>query len=216
MKKFLGLMAATVLSILPSESASNPIIVSQNISAVSENVYDILPWQMERLAEPIRLSNCPGTNIIEWRPAPSNQDKELLNKTCSKIFKKYTSFLKSEGIQRVPVFNDFRLDLSLIPVSGDFRNLNDHTFRFKNRVKTYDDEGNIAQIWGYTDFRNKISFIRSDITIEKGKINSKTLVVFAHEMYHALSRQLGIDAEYHFNSKIDEEMAQKFTNYLGM
>lgn len=215
MKKILGAIAFFAFTILSNESSSNPITPTENISN-KDSIYDIKPWQSEKLANPIELSNCPGIKIVEWRPAPSVKSTDLLNKTCLKIFSKYSGFLKSQKIFYDGNFDNFHLDISLIPVSDEFRNLNDHIFRFRDRVKTYDNEGKVDKIWGYTDFRNKISFVRSDITTEKGQVNHKVLIVFAHEMYHALSNQLGINGKYHYNPKIDEEMAKKFTVYLGL
>lgn len=215
MKKILRAVAFSALIFFSREAGSNPIISTKDIPN-KDDIYDIKPWPSEKLANPIKLSNCPGTKIIEWRPAPSIEGIDLLNKTCLKIFKKYSEFLKSQKILYDGNFDNFHLEISLIPISDEFRDLNDQFFRFRDRIKTYDDEGKVNKIWGYTDFKNKISFVRSDITTEKGNINHKVLTIFAHEMYHALSHQLGVNAKYHYNPKIDEEMAQKFTVYLRL
>lgn len=226
MKKSISLFfCVSFLCLSTKETISAPpIIAEQEIcKAQEENPYQLYPVASEQLPEIIKLPQCPWFSIIEWRTSqdniyggPSDKAKSLLGDACQKAVKKFPLFLKKEKINLPIDFTQFHQNISLIPISENFRDLNDTSFRFKDREKTYDTNGQLNIIWGYTDFNTHLTFIRNDIIDKDGIVSNTTLLVFTHELYHAMSWHFKINDYYHNSAIIEEAMAQKFTTFMGL
>lgn len=194
---------------------------------ISQDPYSMDPWPSEKFSVPLDLPNCPWIKIIEWRkPSQLNYGgfsepaKKILDETCVKAVKNFSSYITYRKHKVMIDLNTFRQSLCLIPALSyyeglEFRNLNDSNFRFRDREKTYDNQGQLNIIWGYTSFRNNTSYIRNDVINEDGTVNNKVVTVFAHELYHAMSWHYHVNDRYHNDAKIEEDMAVGFTQYLG-
>lgn len=187
------------------------------------------PLSSEQLSSPYTLSGvCKDVRIVEWRPTPeylsstsySVQALTVLDKTCQQAVSKFKSFLKSESLTgKAPTTIAF--SVSLMPADAsrhgtEYRNLNDITFRFFNRTKEYDEDGNVYLIWAYSQRSNHYIYIRNDVLNDDGKtVNSEFVKIFAHEIGHTLSYYYGI-YDNHSGDKDaeDEKLARKFTTYL--
>lgn len=204
------------------------------------------PLPNELLSEPIVFKNCHGLKIIEWRgsknkpeTSPNKKSIEIINKLCKISLDIFISFLKSKNLS---ISGDFKyLDnytISLIPwdafdsgswdgVPGngpgdgdDYRNLQDSKYRFKDRMKFYDNQGNIMELLGFTDRNIKSIYIRNDVLSNNNEINLKFAEVFCHELFHAMSNSFGIYDNLGKNASErqgkDEILAKEFTKFLGL
>lgn len=234
MKQILAILSVVLTCVITTELYSSPpllipsLVTEEKSHIVNVQDYDMKPNKVERLLEPLDLPHCPWIRIVEWRASfgkewsgPSLQARNVLGKTCQKAVKHFSFYLKSRGYVKNIDINIFHQSLCLMPslVENDgskFRNLNDVLFRFRDREKTYDAQGKVNIIWGYTDFRSNTIYMRNDIINEFGLINSQVITVFAHELYHAMSGQFRIISDlYHNDGKIEENMAINFTKFLG-
>lgn len=196
----------------------------------TSDAYSMRPWKSEQLPKPIQLKDC-GITVIEWRQsngfagtAPSSKAIQVLNDTCVLVFQKFSYFAESNKLKHDSTIG-FTQNLCLIPAirsmgGFDARNLNDSRFRFANRAKSYDINGQINMIWGYTSYDDETMYVRNDVLLENGSVNRKFVVVFAHELFHALSWYAGTIQSYRLTGKnvseTDEKNAQKFTEFLGL
>lgn len=221
-------LASTNGEAKPLPQQEMPKVVS-SVSSVpkNQNPYDMEPWASERLATPISLPNCPWVTVIEWRaPAgttrggPSEVARKVLGNTCEKAVQAFPKYLKIHKLNVVVDPQKFHQSLCLMPAldaeGSKMRNLNDSVFRFKDREKSYGEFGRVDIIWGYTNFHNNSTYMRNDVINEDGSINKKTVTIFAHELYHAMSWQYQVNNLYYNDAKTEEEMALNFTQYLGL
>lgn len=233
MKGFLTFCCvAGIVYFAAQEAKTEPSVVQTASATLVSNKpdpYDMNPWPSEKLSTVIELPNCPWVKVIEWRQStqtqhggPSESAKKILGDTCSKVVKNFPKYVKSHKYEVPTSFelDTFHQSLSLIPALENsegfrYRNLNDVVFRFRDREKSYDELGQVNPIWGYTNFHNGTTYVRNDIINEDGTVNKKSVTVFAHEMYHALSWASRVNDIYHNDVKTEEEMALNFTQYLG-
>lgn len=232
MKRFLlsCCVFLTILRLTPLNQAQATIYNTSNTvqTVTSNNPYDMNPWLSEKLQTLLDLPNCPWVKVIEWRTpskinygGPSITAQKALGDVCAKAVKNFPFYVKSYKYNIVFDASKFHQSLCLIPALEEseglkFRNLNDYLFRFKDREKSYDNQGKLNMIWGYTNFHNNTTYVRNDVLNEDATINKKTITIFAHELYHAMSWQFHVNDAYHNDTKIEEEMAIKFTVWLGI
>ncbi len=226
MKRLVSFVVCVSTFLFPTrETVSAPLIASDQeiCESKNEDPYQLYPVTSEQLPKVIKLPQCQWLSIVEWRTSqdniyggPSDRAKVILGDFCQKAVKEFPLFLKKEKINLPLDFTQFYQNISLIPISEDFRNLNDVSFRFKNREKTYDDNGQLNIIWGYTDFSSHLTFVRNDVIDKNGIVNKITLVIFTHELYHAMSWYFKVNDYYHNSAIIEEAMAQKFTIFMGL
>lgn len=165
------------------------------------------PFPYERLAAPIALADCPGYTIYEWRGTkPSQKYIDRLNGICNRAMREFWPFIAAKGLKPL---NDepFKYSMALLPDTKTYRGMNDIKYRFAYRY--IKDE-----VWAYTSRDMHWMWMVSSIDIKE------IPQIFSHETFHAMSVHYGLfDA--HANTvaervRIDEELAQEFTEYLGL
>ena len=198
-------------------------------ASAEPRVSTMQPTKQERLPVALKLKDCSGVQIIEWRPAPgfthtgpSDEALAVINQTCKLARSNFGKFLQGENITLKDP-RPFAQSLCLIPArldrSGDEpRNLNDAFFRFSERKKTYNPDGSLPILWGYTQHRTHTVYIRNDVLNDDGTVNHRFVTIFAHELYHAMSWHSGVYASYSEANKSakDERLARAFTRYLNL
>jgi len=208
-------------------------LFSGNVAAVDHGRGIMTPLQHERLAKPIYLNkSCKNIRVVEWRStrgyynstSPSGKSIEIMNKTCNLAVNNFYRFIKAT--RKYNVRNQkFDTSLSLIPADiyrhGQRpRNLNDISYRFLYRSKDYDHNGSVYNIWGYHQRATNFIYIRNDVLQDNAKgENRKFVVVFAHELFHAMSYETGVFKQHRpaaDRENIEEKMAQDFTDFLGL
>lgn len=204
------------------------IILFSSLSFGDDLYSTMAPLPSEKLSQPIALTgSCKLVKVVEWRPTPNQESQtsinkksiDILNFICKKVIKNFPKFIET---QKYKLNEELKLSqsLSLMPADlknhgRDFRNLNDLTYRFKNRTKEYDENGNPYPIWGYHQRASSFIYMRNDVLNENGEINKGFEIVFAHELFHSLSWKFGIYQQHKGNKDIiEEEMARKFTMFL--
>lgn len=200
------------------------------------------PLDTELLSSPIVLNDCNGIKIIEWRGSKDkpytnvNQKSiEFMNKLCRLSFDEFKSFLQSKNLH-VETNKIFNYTVSLMPwdpfgtgnwdgVNGDgdgddYRNLQDYKWRFKDRMKFYDNNGSLVEIVGYTDRNINAIYMMNEPLKNNNELNSKFAEVFCHELFHAMSNNFGV---YDILGKNvvekqtkDEMLAKEFTKFLNI
>lgn len=213
----------SMVFLLSQETKYTPTqITDQSVSGLAiEDSHGMKPLTSELLSKEMNLPHCPWIKIIEWRASeknrygPSLAAQKVLGDTCRIAVKNFPIFLKLHKFN-VSFDKNFHQDLCLIPIGNDARNLNDISFRFTNREKTYDPNGRVDVIWGYTDFVSHTTFMRNDIIDQNGLINKEVVTVFAHELYHAMSWYMKVNDIYRNDSRIEEKMAQEFTEFMKL
>ena len=164
------------------------------------------PLQSELLAQPIKLQDCPGLTIREWRGGRSSDAIRHLNQICKRAIAEFPKFIAMKGLKKL---NDepFEYSISLIPNSKNYRSMNDVRYRFANRFVK-------GLLWAYTSRDKKYIFMVNTIHIPE------IPMIFSHELFHALSMHYGIfDSHALFDKdkvRIDEGLADEFTVYLGL
>lgn len=152
------------------------------------NKLEIEPNNQELLTNSIYLTNkCQNVKIIEWRGSEINQSNiSIIDDICNNSV---INFEKSNNVNN----QNFNWNISLIPING-IRSLND-----KNRINTN------KPLLGWTSHEINITFVLSNL--DHNKFNE----VLAHELYHSLSFYY----KTYVDSSTDEELARKFTKFLG-
>lgn len=161
------------------------------------------PLQEELLADPIKL-DC-GAIIMEWRG--SDIDFNRVNALCSMSIKMFFPFVHARGYTTSS--DKFIYKISIIPETTDYRDLNDIKYRFRNRAINRED------LSGYTDYVLEYIFTTSNISSNEFNVS------FAHELFHAMSHYYGVLYQHEGKNleekiRIDELLAEKFTNNLGL
>jgi hypothetical protein len=191
------------------------IITSLLLSIINEGPMvrgNPMPFESERIS-PISLSKeCNNVKIIEWRGDRKESDVATINDVCNKVVDGFPKFIKEMGGE-VPKTSP-KYSLSIIPGGNEYRNLNDHKYRFVDRPKFCSVDGRECRsgerpfdLIGYTDFINDHIFINN-------KINRKFQNTLAHEMFHELSQESGLYDTYK-DPIMDERLADKFSEWLG-
>lgn len=192
----------------------------------------VSPFHSELLNPAIELSDCPGIRIVEWKPTPGSEGKTspspdgvaVINRICKRAVAGFAPFLKKRGLAAAPDRCwKMNVSVSLLPgdlrnQGADYRNLNDSTFRFADRSKTYDATGEVIAIWGYHQRRDGHIFVANDPLGEDGKKNDRFVTVLAHEIFHLCSYTSGLfDKLDGDKSAADEKLARDFTrDFLGI
>jgi hypothetical protein len=198
------------------------------------------PLPSELLPEPVVFENCSGIKIIEWRASKNKKNTEInkksvyfINIICKTSFANFEPFLKSKGINYSKKDLNIVQNISILPWDpfgegswdgetgdgdgDDYRNLQDYTYRFKNRTKFYKN-GRITELLGYTDRNHNAVYVMNDVLNKDLKYNPKFAEVFAHELFHAMSNMNGVydnlgKTTVERQNK-DEELAHEFTKFL--
>lgn len=188
------------------------------------------PMNYEKLDSPIALKDsCKKIRIIEWRPTSGHinstkltkKSVNIVNSICNVAVKSFYSFIDSKGkykISKSTRDKAFDTSLSFMPANMNRggnkpRNLNDLKYRFAYRSDQ-------SALWGWHQQSADWVYIRNDVLKDDNKtINKMFVVVTAHELFHAMSYESGVYQQHTPASKrhaIEEEMAQEFTEYLGL
>lgn len=193
-----------------------------------------LPLLSELLAKPVVMKTCPGFVVIEWRGTQNKPEtkqtirgEKVIELTCSLSVKLFDEFILNEGLSKK---NNRKphIGISLLPwdVIGtgnkwgdgdgdDYRNLNDTTFRFKDRTKFTGPNGGEIDLWGVTERKLSHIFIRNDPLTNDNEPHRVFFKVLSHEIFHTLSNHYGIfkslgrDKQYK-----DEQLALKFDAFV--
>lgn len=229
----IALLPETRHSSIPAFTASVPAAEPAKpvqVPVEESDPTDMLPWRSERLPVAISLSDCSGVKIIEWRGSkgyersstPSETSVNALNQICARARANFFKFIHSKGYVALSL-DGFHQDVCLMPADihrdGRLaRNLNDVTFRFKNRDdKEFTPNGQLYSIWGYTNYNKDTMFMWSMVLNENSSVNQKFATIFSHELFHAMSHYSKLYLNYRGSSaEQDEKMAQEFTQYLGL
>jgi len=187
----------------------------------------IAPLADELLAPPVELPDCPTVTIVEWRSTPDEEETTspndraiaMLNTACKIVLERFPRFFAEMNISIQKPLHSGVL-MSLMPANADgygsdYRNLNDLEYRFRDRSRSSDGE-EIA-LWGFYHRKTRRLFLRNDLLISKNKVNNDARMIFAHELFHALSDIHGV-FEHHCKGRpsCDERLARLFTLKLGM
>jgi len=191
-------------------------------------VGQMTPFAEELLAQPVELEGCPGVRIVEWRPTsgreattgPTPAAVSVLSAVCAVAIDAFDAFVAVEVPFPVPAPADVRVDVSLLPTGSDgpvARTLADHDGRFARRDKTFTHDGAVHRIGGYTDFASGQVFVRHDVLTGDGSANAYVAMIFAHELFHAMSWQSGLFMTHGVpRGEADERLARRFTASLGL
>ena len=207
------------------------IFISGYAQSDTKIVGHMSPFNTELLPTSIKLPDCPGIEIVEWRPTPgleqqsgpTNNNIRIMNEICKNSYQKFWPFIQSRKLESVYNQQPFRLTVSFMPAKlgfygEDYRNLNDSKFRFNSREKRYDSDGSIIGIWGYTQYVPTHLFMRNDI-IEDGAVNTEFAATFAHELYHSMSYWhkvfISLPGPMSNRSRMDEELANVYETFVG-
>lgn len=184
------------------------------------------PQPEELLSAPIKLTECPGVTITEWRrsnePFSGESDDAIrvLNKTCKKSVELFMPFLNSVGID----FKQKPLEenISLLPWNGwdnnhkhwgrgdgdDYRNLQDFVYRFDTRFVKNEQK---SEVYGWTDRNINYVFVLNDV-LDKEDYHPPFVEVMSHELFHAISNVSGLYNK--IGGDRDEELAMDFGKFV--
>ena len=184
------------------------------------------PLDYEKLAQPISLNgSCKQIRIIEWRPTPgynnstklTSKSAQVVNDTCNLVVENFYRFMDSKKSYRVSRGTKFDTSLSFLPADlsrqGKLpRNLNDIKYRFAYR-------SDLNPLWGYFQRDTDWAYIRNDVLNDDKTVNKGFVLVTAHELFHAMSYASGVFHQHKpesYRDSIEEEMAQQFTEFVGL
>jgi hypothetical protein len=180
------------------------------------------PLESELLDSFTSLSDDCNMTIDEWRGQPlTNEHLSIMQDTCSLVIGNFYKFVKDKGF---PAKNKSILDykISALPITDSYRSLNDNKYRFVNRPKfcgkdneRCDDNEETWFLFGWTDHTIKRMFLRNDLDINKDNERAAFQVIFAHELFHVLSKTSG-SFEQHRSFLIEEKLAHRFTKEIGL
>jgi len=181
------------------------------------------PLQEEKLSHSPNLSGpCEKLVIDEWRGQElTNQHVSIIEETCSLVANSFYSFVKEKGF---PAKQEFKLNysLSVIPLSDSYRSLNDNRYRFANRPKfcgkdseKCEESEDVWFLFGWTDHSISRVFLRNDLDINNTNERKAFRAIFAHELFHVLSRTSG-SFHQHNSFIIEEKLAHRFTVEIGL
>jgi hypothetical protein len=181
------------------------------------------PLQSEKLSSPPDLSGpCRNMVIDEWRGQDlTNQHLSIIEETCSLVTNSFYDFVKDKGFPSKHQ-SPLNYSISAIPLSDSYRSLNDNKYRFSNRPKfcgrdseRCEDNKEVWFLFGWTDHTLSRIFLRNDLDISRENERKAFQVIFAHELFHVLSRTSG-SFDQHRSFIIDEKLAHKFTREIGL
>lgn len=216
---------ATSAAAEPSGGGSVSAYGGRATASAPRPVAVALPLEMERLAQPIVVTDCPGLRIVEWRPsswfpgvntARSDDGVRVIVKSCKAAFARYPEFLRSRKLAFTE--QSFSVDMALMPANTvadgkDARNLNDLNGRFQVVSP------NVTS-WGVYDSPLSVLFLRNDpIYKVDGKVvpNKYFVRTFVHELAHVLNDKWGVKARYFPHTPADDEaLAEAWVSYLGI
>src|SRR5690606_34805130 len=109
--------------------------------------------------------------IMEWRGSDLNYEK--VDRLCSFTKENFYSFMNYKGIT-LKNSKDFEYFLSFLPISSQYRDLNDTDYRFAGRKTRF-------KISGYT--LNDVKYVFNI----SNTYDHQFSVSLVHELFHALS-----------------------------
>lgn len=207
-------------------------LFSSSVQADDGKVYGHMdPLSNELLPISIKLPDCPGVEIIEWRPTPTQENQtsptekniKLVNAVCKAGISNFFKFVKANHLKFKNNEYEFNITVCIMPAKLGFygegyRNLNDHHFRFKNRERRYESDGSIMGVWGYTRYEPLSFFVRNDVLNKHGNLSSGFATTFVHELFHTLSYHYGVYDLLSNNRSVrdnkEEQLAIKYENYV--
>ena len=208
------------------------IFISTYVYADTKIIGHITPLESELLQKSIKFPDCPGIEIVEWRSttgleqqsSPNDLNIKIMNDICKISLTNFWSYVKDNNLKFVFNESPVKLTVSFMPAKlgfygDDYRNLNDHSYRFKNREKKYYSDGSIIGIWGYTQYSPLYLYMRNDILKKNGQKNIDFAATFAHELYHVLSYHHGVfkslPGSRADKEKMEEELANSYEAFVG-
>lgn len=205
------------------------LLLAPSLSANQKIVGHMAPLDDELLSPALTLKkDCAGVAIREWRPSvnkdntqPSRRAAKMMSEVCNLAVDHFDKYVREKGYTPRSLAK-FRFNISLIPFDAyddgtQYRNLNDISYRFAKRFRTIDQDGNPSHILGYTSRAgDDYVYLRNDPLTPNWKENPRFKVVFAHELYHAMSFRYGVWDQMGGDSNQEEEMAYGFTESLGL
>lgn len=188
----------------------------------AEEVGPMTPLPEEKLSKPIYFrEECNLVAIREWRTnqpdqtGPNSAVIKEISRICQEVVTRFPDFIKYRNLKMEKSYEDFFVNLSIIPDDQKSRDLNDLESRFNGRAAEYDEKGKPLPILGYHQRAASYIYIYNEI-IQDGQINPQFKLVLAHEFCHAMSWQYGIYQQHQGNKDLQEEkMARQFTDWLG-
>jgi hypothetical protein len=175
----------------------------------------LAPLPHERI-EPIRLEKtCAGVTVVESQGGlPSPGARRTLQSVCSLAFARFPSFLRMHKL-RVPEKVALEADVSLLDVGSGPRQLNDPKRFADCGIPTHPD-GRPYLLYGYYARITRHILVRNDLLVRK-QPHRVTMRSFAHELFHAMTSQNGIDLQLRRPQEDHEErLAREFTAFLGL
>jgi len=190
------------------------------------------PLPSELLPAPIKLPDCPGIEIVEWRHTPTKESLtspteetiKIVNTVCKTGFSNFFSFIKKNKLRFIPNDSELRIKVCIMPAKlgfygENYRNLNDHNFRFIGRDRKFENDGSIMGVWGYTHYEPFYIFIRNDVINNNRTLTRGFASTFVHELFHALSYHYHVydllSSSRSVRDSKEEQLAISYENYSG-
>lgn len=176
------------------------VLVASTAFADTRVVGHPTPLPEELLENPVTL-NCGATVREVDGPTPNYAN---LNSMCTHAHSNFFKFIEAKGL-RTQHRRAFTWNLSFIPESASYRDLNDERYRFHNRFIR-------GRVIGYTSRNHRYAFMSS-------RIDSEYNVTFVHELFHSMSMHYGVydnhPGTWAEKTATDERLAVEFTEWLG-
>lgn len=161
--------------------------------------------------------SCPEVYVNEWQErsvySKEEQKKALdsLNESCKLLNNEISLFLKNKGL----IFTKLKtpkIQVSLLNPGRCWRCLNSE-FRFVSRYKEFKNN-KVIPIFGYYHYKDKRLYLANGLLVND-KYNQFTMMVFAHELFHAYIHQNNLLKQ--IPSRNAEELwAREFTDKIGL
>jgi hypothetical protein len=213
-------MSAFTMKVLIGAAAAS--IAGLSTVAAADGATD--PPGQERLKKPIRLPSCPAS-IVEWKASagkagtrPSRKAASAMDEVCAEATKHFSGFLRSKGYRFALEGARLDLEVSVLPFKAeedgrDPGNLNDIEGRFRGRRAFPSAGGGAVDVLGFYSGQEGPVYIRNDVVVD-GRINPEFIETFAHELFHAMTRQYGLYEQIGGNAVqrpvLEEKLAQEF------
>ena len=183
------------------------------------------PLPNELLAHPIHLTGyCKDVTIVEWRGVPiSPRALALVDSICNSSFLNFFTFMTEDKHYRFENKEDYFpvRNICFLPyLTNERRGLNDSSYRFSGRQRSYDNEGYLLPILGYTKKEPHYTFMMNNALNDDDTVNRYFVIVLAHELFHSLSFYYHTHDRFYDNvfdrNARDEIFADQFTEkYYG-
>lgn len=180
-------------------------------------LFHMAPIIDEQISPQFIGEECPLVYVDEWQErsvySKQEQQKALdsLNESCKLLNKQIKSFLKDKGI-KLNQLKPPKVEVSLLSPGRCFRCLNSN-FRFAARYKEFKNNQAIP-IFGYYHYKDKRLYLANGLLVND-KYNQFTMMVFAHELFHAYIHQNDLLNQIP-SRNAEETWAREFTEQIGL